>query len=381
MIEFSRSKLISIYIKDKEMLNVHGVLEDDIYGIELDIQVKADDLAITSINGRWIRQENHYCTIALPVLEEIVGWKIDEDFPKRARKFVGRKACIQFADLIIECADAIMDANKLLERREGIKESRETEPHTTKGERITITTSRDDEGVIADSQDKDEEGAYMDINIEIGSTTLDLHVHSYPQSPCSNASVDEMIETAKAIGLDGICLTDHNFLWSRKDIEVLREKHDFLILRGIEVTTDQGDVLVFGFDGKIDSFIKIEELQKMVKSAGGVIIVAHPFRGFLTFSTDELGLSPERASERPVFRYVDAIEVLNSKVSKKENNMAKEVAEILNLPKTAGSDAHKVSEVGLFATRFFRKIRNEADLVDAILSREYEPVIYRKEET
>jgi len=56
--------------------------------------------------------------------------------------------------------------------------------------------------------------------------------------------VDEMIEEAKRIGLDGICLTDHNYRWDPKDIQKLREKHQFLVLGGNEITTVQGDIVV-----------------------------------------------------------------------------------------------------------------------------------------
>lgn len=382
MIELSRSKLVSIYLKEQDIFSVHSVLEDDIYGIELDMEVKADELVITSIKGRWIRQENHYCALALPVLEEMVGWRIDRNFFRKARKFAGRKACIQFADLIIECADAIMDVVRergQLISEKGTGEEKKTEKYPPEDERIMVTTPKgDEERTIAASEKKDEMDGYMEVDVEMGSTIIDLHVHSFPQSPCSNASVDEMIETAKAIGLNGICLTDHNFMWNEEDLIKLREKHGFLILSGSEVTTDQGDVLVFGFKGKIDHFIKIEDLHKLVKSSGGVMIVAHPFRGFLTFSADELGLNPREASQRKVFKYVDAVEVLNCKVSQRENNMAASVADILDMPKTGGSDAHNVSEVGLFATRFHRRIRSEAELVEALLSRAYGPIAYRK---
>jgi hypothetical protein len=77
---------------------------------------------------------------------------------------------------------------------------------------------------------------------------------------------------------------------------------------------------------------------------------------------------------------VDAVEVLNGKVTAKENGFASSVAESLGLPATGGSDAHEVSEVGVYATRFFVEIRSEAELIQALKNRAYEPVAFRREQ-
>jgi hypothetical protein len=83
--------------------------------------------------------------------------------------------------------------------------------------------------------------------------------------------------------------------------------------------------------------------------------------------------------ERPLFRHVDALEVLNSRVSGKENEFAREVASGLGLPVTGGSDAHEVEEVGIYGTRFSSGIGNERELIEALKQGEYEPVAYRRE--
>ena len=48
------------------------------------------------------------------------------------------------------------------------------------------------------------------------------------------------------------------------------------------------------------------------------------------------------------------------------------------MPVTGGSDAHEVYEVGQYATRFFSKINNEKDLVDALKNSSFEPVKFRE---
>jgi len=207
--------------------------------------------------------------------------------------------------------------------------------------------------------------------------TIDLHVHTYPASSCSSASVDALIEEAKRVGLDGICLTDHNHIWDPAQVEELRQKHEFLISRGNEITTNQGDVLVFGLEKDIQGIVDLKELRREVEEADGFMIVAHPFRGFLVVGVDQAGLTPEKAMERPLFDYVDAVEVLNGKVTESENDFASRVTDGLGLLGTGGSDAHEVAEVGMYATEFYADIKNEQDLITALKDGAFSPVVFQ----
>ena len=208
---------------------------------------------------------------------------------------------------------------------------------------------------------------------------IDLHLHTSPASPCSSAEIEHVIQEAQRIGLDGICLTDHNYVWEPARVEALKAKHGFLILRGNEITTDQGDMVVFGLERDIKGIIRLEDLREEVTDAGGFIIAAHPFRGFLTFNVGDIGLTPEKAMERPLFKWVDAVEVLNGKVTEKENRFAARVAAGLRLPTTGGSDAHEVEEVGLYATRFSEPVEDERGLIAALKKGNYAPAAFRAE--
>ena len=75
---------------------------------------------------------------------------------------------------------------------------------------------------------------------------IDLHTHTYPTSDDSRLTPDELISEAKRIGLDGICITDHDGFWKPKDIEKLADKYKFTVLPGCEVTTEEGHLLVYG---------------------------------------------------------------------------------------------------------------------------------------
>ncbi len=369
MVKFTRNKLASVFRKNKQTLSVHGIMEDDIYGLEVDLDIDLFNLEIRSIRGKWNRMENSHCPRAIPFLQEAVGFRLDEDFTRKVQKVLGRKACRHFADLILECCSAAKDAARIIQVNERQREHSGIEVDNLFGKspggkpssnKITVPENRPQENKAGRE------------------TIIDIHVHSLPASPCSTIPVDEIIKEAREIGLGGICLTDHNHLWEPRKVEELRQKHGFLVLRGNEITTEQGDILVFGLEEEITGVIKLEELRQKVLRAGGFMIAAHPFRGFLTFGMNYLGLTKEKAMERPVFKLVDAVEVLNSKVSGEENGFAAQVAGGLGLPVTGGSDAHGPGEVGLYATRFPCRIENERDLIEAFRKGGFSPVIFRK---
>lgn len=377
MLRYMRNKWVTIEREDEKVLEVHGVLEDDIYGLELDLTISVETLEILSIRGKWNRWTTPECPRATAMLTGVVGLGIlDDDFYQQVQLEIGRKSCRHFANLMLECCHTAKEAVRWINGN-----------HEKKWEKASseFESAGNDAGPASRAvagrrtSEKKAMGLGEGPDREPGEESfIDLHVHTSPASPCSSAPVDALIEEAKRIGLDGICLTDHNYLWRPEEVEALSQRHGFLVLRGNEVTTDQGDILVFGLEEDIREIIRLETLREKVLRAGGVMIVAHPFRGFLVFGAGDLGLTPERARERPLFNHVDAVEVLNGKVTDKENNLAFQVAAGLGLQTTGGSDAHDVSEVGLCTTRFPCKIRNEKDLIEAFRNGDFRPVAYRK---
>ncbi len=382
MLKFARNKLVDVSQKDMETLSVHGVLDDDIYSIDLDVLIRIADLEILSIDGRWHRWTTPECPRAIPFLQGAVGFRIGEEgFGQKVHKVVGRKACRHFANLLLECCHSATEAVRILEW----EKSKEANPNLEFPEFRLEGTPEPAMPQTAAALPTPEPPRRRIQHVRkakrgasIARTTIDLHVHTSPASPCSSAPVDSLIEEAKRIGLDGICLTDHNYVWDRDRVEELRQRHGFLILRGNEITTNQGDILVFGLEKNIQGIVDLKDLRREVDEAGGFMIVAHPFRGFLVVGVDQAGLTPEKAMARPLFRYVDAVEVLNGKVTESENDFASRVTEGLGLPATGGSDAHEVGEVGLYATEFYGTIESEEDLLNALKNGDFSPVVFQK---
>ena len=75
---------------------------------------------------------------------------------------------------------------------------------------------------------------------------IDLHTHTLVGSDDSYIDIDELVERAKKSGLDGVCVTDHDWFWRQSTIERLCRELDFLILPGVEMNTEDGHLLVFG---------------------------------------------------------------------------------------------------------------------------------------
>jgi predicted metal-dependent phosphoesterase TrpH len=369
--KFIRNKLVSIYKRDADTLVAHGLLEDDIYGLEVDVALRLPDLEIVSVGGKWKRAENSECHRAVPFLQEAIGFRMDDGLTQRVQKTVGRMACRHFADILLECCYAARDAAEMLAGET------KTEMQPGVGVELPPPSNRVPKSTEARSEQRASSPSIARKVKTEGGMVIDLHVHTFPASSCSSMTVDEAIQEAKCVGLDGICLTDHNYVWDPNVVAHLVKKYDFPIFRGNEITTDQGDVVVFGFEKDIKGIVKLEDLRGEVLEVGGFIIAAHPFRGFLTFGVGKLGLTPEKAMERPLFKYVDGVETMNSKVTQKENDFASKVTTALHLPATGGSDAHEPSAVGIFATRFFQVVKDEEGLVKAFKSGNYAPLAFR----
>ena len=73
---------------------------------------------------------------------------------------------------------------------------------------------------------------------------IDLHAHTWPRSHDSVLNPDDLVVRAKQAGLDAICFTEHDTVWDQQSIDELRAKHDFLVLSGVEISTDDGHIII-----------------------------------------------------------------------------------------------------------------------------------------
>jgi predicted metal-dependent phosphoesterase TrpH len=193
--------------------------------------------------------------------------------------------------------------------------------------------------------------------------TVDLHTHTRHGSSCSYMEPVDLLRRARTVGLDAVCITEHNAAWDEPSVRMLAEEGPPLVFTGVEVSTELGDVLVFGANGVLRGVGRAVEVRAHVVAAGGVMIAAHPFRRFFV-----PGVIPsvEEALGNPLFDLVDAVEVFNGMGSRREQDFAIEVVSRLRLPAVAGSDSHAPHTLGCCHTAFERPLATIQDLIDEL---------------
>jgi len=215
---------------------------------------------------------------------------------------------------------------------------------------------------------------------ELERMIIDLHTHTKPWSEDSYLTPGELIGQAKKVGLDGICLTEHDWFWTAEKVAEFTRGHDFLVLPGVEITTEEGHLLVFGLEKYVFGMHRAQFVKRLVDEVGGAIIVAHPYRReFPMIDPDYSGFRRGlgRACEKSIYEVADAIEVLNGRASEKEIIFSREVGRILNLKGVGASDAHELKDIGSCATEFEREIRNLQDLVTELKAGRFKAVNLR----
>jgi len=112
---------------------------------------------------------------------------------------------------------------------------------------------------------------------------IDLHCHSF-FSGDGVSSPEQLIEAARAKGLSGFAITDHNTCDAVKyltDRGLMRPDglpvNDFLIIPGVEVTTAEGHLLCIGAVLPDLKGRPAFEVCHLIHEAGGVAIPPHPY--------------------------------------------------------------------------------------------------------
>lgn len=186
---------------------------------------------------------------------------------------------------------------------------------------------------------------------------FDLHVHSYYSKDACDAP-EALIAAARARGLSGIAITDHDTCDAHAWLAHQPAQPDgFLVVPGVEVSTAEGHLLCLGCTLPPLRGAPVAEVIAAVRAAGGVVAPAHPFDKW------RAGIRPDVLdSIEP-----DALEVFNAAVtSRAYNDRAMAYAKRRGLSMLAGSDAHHASAVGVSATTFDMPELSVPALLDAI---------------
>jgi predicted metal-dependent phosphoesterase TrpH len=209
---------------------------------------------------------------------------------------------------------------------------------------------------------------------------FDLHAHTIRGSDCSVMAPEELIERAVLIGLDGICITEHDTILRSPELEDRARERGLLLVYGVEANTDHGEVLAFGPTEFTGGFYDLSNLRRLVDDEGGAIIAAHPFRREFSPFYSKAGLdrpSVEEACARPIMEMVDSLEVINGAATEEECEFGMQVAESLGLGMAGGSDAHSADGIGICVTVFERPISNRTKFLEELRAGRYHPADLR----
>jgi len=164
---------------------------------------------------------------------------------------------------------------------------------------------------------------------------IDLHVHT-AYSADSKIGIRQLLKwSSNQTKLDGIAITDHDSIEGYRKLKKSGiNNDDFLVIPSIEISYPQGHILILDITEEPSKLLMTtEEIIDFAKEQGGLIIIAHPYRfnGLRDIAENFPG---------------DAIEILNPTASNEENRSAKLLAQSRNLPGIAGSDAHRIEDIG-----------------------------------
>ncbi|MBN1558804.1 PHP domain-containing protein [candidate division KSB1 bacterium] len=188
----------------------------------------------------------------------------------------------------------------------------------------------------------------------------DLHIHSiYSHDAISKP--ETILEIATVRGVNIIAVTDHCAAAAWQHFDGAAKRYPVQVIKGQEIKINNGKYI----DGEILGLFlkrpiistKVPDILAEIKSQGGIASIAHPFC--------------DRRGEFRAFDQIDdwsaiAIEAKNGRIYKQRNNeMAAGLAARLELPITAGSDAHTPFEIGSVCLEFDGK--SVRDLKAAIL--------------
>ena len=214
----------------------------------------------------------------------------------------------------------------------------------------------------------------------------ETHLHTSVSSACGRSKGSEYIAGYKALGYDGIFVTDHFWLgntcvprelewrdWVRAYCGAWREakaegdRQGLKVFFGWETTYGTGeDFLIYGLGPdwleRHPEMIRLSQREQYacVSEAGGLVVQAHPFRerGYMR----EIQLHPW---------HCDAWEIANAGNEPWMDRSALEFAREHGLKMTCGSDIHSVRQLedgNVFAMITETELRSEADYVRLIKS-------------
>jgi hypothetical protein len=186
---------------------------------------------------------------------------------------------------------------------------------------------------------------------------IEMHAHTSRHSSCSRIDPVSLVRGVVSKGLQGLIITEHQYLWSAEEIEGLRKVSEvsehFVILAGQEVETDFGHVLVYGPQDTIPERISLEKLKSAFPDAA--LVWAHPFRK---------GKIPN--AKKLTDNRFEAIEIFSSNHTLSENYLGLKLWHKHRFIAISGSDTHADDTAGILPTQFDHPVTSISEVASEI---------------
>lgn len=200
---------------------------------------------------------------------------------------------------------------------------------------------------------------------------VDMHVHS-EYSHDSKSRIEMLMRRAQKLGI-GLAITDHKRAEGSLKAYNIAKKYRTIIVPGIEVASRENkDILLYFYSAKdlrdyYEKYLKGKSrsyrspnngltksltavksslsMNKIVELANGYSClksIAHPY----TYLNKSSYIFFAKKRQRPAMKSIDAVEVINSSLNARMNKRSRSWAIRRNRAFTAGSDAHRTSDIG-----------------------------------
>jgi predicted metal-dependent phosphoesterase TrpH len=195
---------------------------------------------------------------------------------------------------------------------------------------------------------------------------LDHHLHTSRHSPDSVIDPLVLIERARAVGLDGVVITEHDYQWEAGELAELAARAEGLkVFAGAEVSAREGHFLVYGLPDldEVPCGIALADLLKVVRRHDAAIVAAHPFRWDQDFAAIV-------AAHGPAF---DALELVSNNITPETRRKTAHLLRTHPMGATGSSDGHEPDAIGCYFTEFLGPIATLADFIAALRQRTGRP--------
>jgi len=152
-----------------------------------------------------------------------------------------------------------------------------------------------------------------------------------------NTPLEKIIQRCLGIGINCIAIADHGTVEGALKLESIAP---FTVIVAEEILTPHGEIMGMFLQETIPSGLSVEQTIARIRAQGGLVCIPHPFDTLRQSALDG------RVIET-IIGQIDIIEVFNARAPLlRGSDKANTFAEKYGLLKSAGSDAHTVTEIG-----------------------------------